>query len=89
MLEGVGLQVAGVERLVRDDEIRELEDLELIALLGEHRLDLLDDLGMRAGCHADADHLLGERAASGQGEGGGRSEQAATGEETRHLVFQS
>ncbi len=76
VLEGVGLEFARGEGLVRHHVVGELDDLQVEALLGRDRLHGLEDLGMRTGRHADPDGLGPRhgRQADHEGQEGGEPE---------------
>ena len=60
MLEGIGIELAVIQRLVRHHIIREFEDLDIEALwLGDFR-DLFENLRMLARCNSDLD-CFGQR----------------------------
>ena len=71
MLEGVGVQVAGVQRGIGRLVVIELDQLDLQSVAGRDLLDHVEDLLGRADGNADADGGLLLRLRAG-GEGGGQ-----------------
>src|SRR6202012_264904 len=55
VLKRIGLQIACIERGVRNHIVGELDDLDVEAFLGRNRLDSLQDLRVRSWRYADLD----------------------------------
>ncbi len=70
VLEAVGLQVAIIKRLVRNDIIREADDFDIKALFGRDLDDLFHDFFVRTRGDADLDFLVRQRLT---GQGGGQN----------------
>ena len=85
MLEGVGVEVAGVQRGIGKLVVVELDQLDLQAITGGDLLDDVEDLLGGADGDADGDGLFllrvgVGRADEGQGQGGGGEQVAGEGE---------
>lgn len=83
MLEEVGVQFFVVQGQVRFDVIREFDDFQVDAFLGQERLDFVEDFAVRYGRSADGDRRVLGRRAAGSGITAAAGSQESDGQQGR------